>query len=65
MSQIYRAIELVNNKGRYQIIMYALCLLAYFELGLMLLGSSFVFMNPTFNCPGLENPTEDDACPII
>jgi len=40
-------------------------ILIYLELGLILLGSSFIFMNPTFSCPGMTDPSEDDACPIL
>jgi hypothetical protein len=62
MSKIQKAIGLVGDRGRYQKILLVLFVLVYLELGLMLLGSGFIFMNPTFDCPSLPAPTEDHAC---
>lgn len=65
MTYIEQAVVAVGNKGRYQKILMGFLILCYIELGLMLFGSTFIFMNPEFDCPGLVNPSEADACAII
>jgi len=63
MSQIQKGIALLNDQGKYQKITVVVFLLIYMELAFMLIGSSFMFMNPTFKCDGIEgNPLEDEAC---
>ena len=65
MTHIQKAVEAIGDRGRYQKILLGYFLLIYIELGLMLIGSTFIFMNPSFNCPGMDNPSEDQACPIL
>jgi len=65
MSKLHKAIELVSQSNKYQKMMLVVFILIYLELGLILLGSSFIFMNPTFSCPGMTDPSEDEACSII
>lgn len=65
MTHIQKAVEAIGDKGTYQKILMGFLICCYIELGLMLFGSTFVFMNPIFDCPGLDNPSEDEACPII
>lgn len=48
MTHIQKAVEAIGNKGRYQKILFGFLILCYIELGLMLIGSTFVFMNPEF-----------------
>jgi hypothetical protein len=65
MTHIQHAVNLVGDRGRYQKIMLAFFILVYLELGLMLLGSPFIFKNPEFECPGIDEPTEDQACEML
>ena len=56
----------VGDASRYQKILIFFMTLMYIEITWMLLGSTFVFMNPVFNCNGNDKDlTEADACPII
>lgn len=57
MTHIQKAVEAIGNKGRYQKILFAFLIIVYMELGLMLIGSTFVFMNPQFECPGIKDPS--------
>lgn len=59
MSKIHKAIEIVGDRGKYQKTLLVLFILVYLELGLMLLGSTFIYMNPTYDCPNITDPTED------
>ena len=65
MTHLQKAVKAVGDRGKYQHILFCFLMLAYIELGLMLIGSTFIFMNPSFDCPGMDNPSEDDACPIL
>lgn len=53
MTHIQKALTLVDDRGRYQKILVAIFVLIYIELGLILLGSSFVYMNPIYECEGI------------
>lgn len=46
MTFIQQAVVAVGDKGRYQKILLGFFTLIYIELGLMLIGSTFIFMNP-------------------
>jgi hypothetical protein len=48
MTHIQKALKSVNDRGRYQLILVAIFVVIYIELGLILLGSSFIYMNPIF-----------------
>ena len=66
MTYIQQAIASIGDRGRYQKILMGYLIFCYIELGLIMFGSTFVFMNPQFDCPGLpENPSEEQACPVI
>lgn len=64
MTHIQKALTLVDDRGRYQKILVAIFVLIYIELGLILLGSSFVYMNPIYECQGISEPTEETACAL-
>ena len=64
MTHIQKALTLVDDRGRYQKIIVAIFVLIYIELGLILLGSSFVYMNPIYECEGINEPSEDTACDL-
>jgi hypothetical protein len=59
MTHIQHALAVTGDRSRYQYILLGFLILINIELGLMLLGSTFVFMNPQFDCPGLTDPSED------
>lgn len=60
MTYIQQAVASVGDKGPYQKILMGFLILCYIELGLIMFGSTFVFMNPQFDCPGLsDNPSEE------
>ena len=65
MTHIQKALKSVDDRGKYQVLLLVLFVVIYLELGLILLGSSFVYMNPIFECDGIKDPTEENACPII
>jgi hypothetical protein len=48
MTHIQKAVEAIGNRGKYQKVLLAFFILVYIELGLMLIGSTFIFMNPQF-----------------
>lgn len=64
MTHIQKALQAVDDRGKYQFLLVAILVFIYLELGLILLGSTFVYMNPVWNCPGINDPSEDSACPI-
>ena len=64
MINIQKVVETIGDRGTYKKILIAFLICSFIELELML-GSTFVFINPIFDCPGLDNSSEDDACPII
>lgn len=45
-------INMVGSKGRYQTVVFLLFCLNWFIAGILLLGTSFLFMNPEFQCQG-------------
>jgi hypothetical protein len=62
MTHIQKAVQSVNDRGKYQFVLVGILILIYMQLGLILLGSSFIYMNPTWDCPDISDPTEDEAC---
>ena len=63
MTHIQKAVQAVGDNGRYQKVLLGFFILMYMQLGLMLIGSTFTFMNPQFKCEGMDDdPSEDDAC---
>ena len=46
MTYIQQAISAIGDKGKYQYILMGYLIFCYIELGLILFGSTFVFMNP-------------------
>ena len=58
--------EKVGGGGRYQrLLMIYMCLL-FVDIAYLLLGPSYIYMNPTFRCQGIDKILEEkDACPII
>ena len=64
MTHIQRAMQAVGDRGKYQFVLVAILVFINIELGLILLGSTFIYMNPVWECPGLKDPSEDTACPI-
>lgn len=49
-SMVEEALHKVGNASRYQKILIFFMTLMYIEITWMLLGSTFVFMNPIFKC---------------
>ena len=56
MTHIQKALQAVDDRGKYQFLLVAILVFIYLELGLILLGSTFVYMNPLWNCPGINDP---------
>lgn len=61
------ALEKVGNQGRYQIFVLAYLCLFWLEVVYMLLGPSYIYMNPTFICQSTGDRIleEEEACPIL
>ncbi len=59
MTHIQKALNTVGDRGRYQYILLFIFIAIYTELSLILLGSSFIYMNPIFDCPDAIDVTED------
>lgn len=53
-------IKKVGSKGQYQTVVFFIFCLNWFTAGFLLLGTSFLFMNPTFDCEG--TPSEIKQC---
>ena len=49
-SLVEQALQKVGDASRYQKILIVFMTFMYIEITWMLLGSTFVFMNPVFNC---------------
>lgn len=47
---VEKALAIVGDSSQYQKILLAFTSLLYIEITYMLLGSSFIFMNPVFRC---------------
>ena len=47
-------ISKVGNKGKYQTIIFLVFCADWFVTGFLLLGTSFLFMNPDFKCNGTQ-----------
>ncbi len=62
MTHIQKAMQTVGDRGRYQLILLFIFIVIYTELSLILLGSSFIYMNPVFDCGDGMDVTEDEAC---
>lgn len=45
-------IEKVGSKGKYQKIVLLIFCLVWYVTGTILLGTGFIFLNPSFDCPG-------------
>ena len=61
-----QSLALVGDSCKYQKIMIGFMTLVYIQITWMLLGSTFVFMNPVFRCSFSDQDlTEADACPNI
>ncbi len=62
MTHIQKAVKSVDDRGKYQFMLVGVLIFIYIELGLILLGSSFIYMNPTWSCTDVKDPSEDAAC---
>lgn len=63
---VKRVLEVIGNKNKYQ---YCTFLIFFFLNGfvnLIMIGPTFIFMNPLFTCTGHEEPVDESiACDII
>lgn len=63
---VQQALHKVGDSSRYQKILVFFMTLMYIEITWMLLGSTFIFMNPVFKCDFSDQElTEADACPNL
>lgn len=52
-------INLVGSKGKYQTAVFLIFCLNWFLAGILLLGTSFLFMSPDFDCEGTRKEIEE------
>lgn len=50
VNNIQNAIECLGNKGKYQKLLMIFLIIAYMQLGFILLGAPFYYMNPIYMC---------------
>lgn len=48
------ALQKVGGHGRYQLFVMIFLCLFWIDISYMLLGPSYIFMNPTFHCSTLD-----------
>jgi len=54
-NNIQKALECLDNRGKYQKILMIILILIYIELGFILLGAPFYYMNPIFKCKDADS----------
>lgn len=54
--RIKEAIELAGNEGKYQKWLIVLFSLLWIEINFFLVGPSYIYMNPSFQCRGIKQP---------
>ena len=60
---VQQALTKMGYNGRFQKILLAYLAVAWFGIAYILLGCSFIFMNPLFRCSFSDDlVTEDEAC---
>ena len=63
---VQKALEVVGDRNRYQYIAFTLLFVYNGFSNLMMVGPTFIFMNPLFRCPGFDQLVdESQACSII
>jgi hypothetical protein len=56
----------VGSAGKYQYLLLLYMCLFRIDLAYMLIGPSYIYINPTFRCEGYDKTLEEkDACSII
>ncbi len=58
MPQIEGAIERLNSEGRYQKLVIAYLFFIAAFVNFMLIGPTFIFMNPLFQCTFQNDPVD-------
>ena len=62
---VQKILEAVGDRNRYQYIAFTILFVYNGFSNLMMVGPTFIFMNPLFTCNGVENLSEAEACPIL
>lgn len=63
---VKRALELIGNKNRYQWIVFFIMFMLNAFVNLIIVGPTFIFMNPLFRCDGHEELVDESiACDIL
>lgn len=64
--QVQKALAVVGNHGAYQKILIVFLFLMAGQVDYMLLGPSFIFMNPLFECSFSNQKVDESiACPRL
>jgi len=50
VNNIQNALECLDTKGKYQKILMIFLIVVYIQLGFILLGAPFYYMNPIYKC---------------
>lgn len=63
---VKRALEFIGNKGRYQWIVFFIMFMLNAFVNLIIVGPTFIYMNPLFKCDGYNDLVDESvACDII
>lgn len=63
---VKRALEHIGNKGRYQWVVFFIMLMLNAFVNLIIVGPTFIFMNPLFECTGHDGLVDESvACDIL
>lgn len=63
---VKKALELIGNKGRYQWVTFFILFMLNAFVNLIIVGPTFIFMNPLFKCPNEKDLVDESiACDII
>ena len=64
--QVKSALHAIGDRHRYQNIIFLIFFLFNGFINLLMVGPTFIFMNPLFICLGHDTPVDEAiACPII
>jgi hypothetical protein len=64
--RVKQALEQAGDRHKYQKFIFVLLFLYNGFINLLMVGPTFIFMNPLFICPNYDTPVDEAiACPII
>lgn len=63
---VKKALEAIGNKNKYQWVVFFIMFMLNAFVNMIIVGPTFIFMNPLFRCEGHEGLVdESEACGIL